>query len=364
MPSRPTYASILTPAGRGAVATVAVRGPQAAEFVARRLEITDKQLPLMQDLGLIRLRRFRGLAGSQEELIVVAISPENVEIHCHGGPAAANAVAEALAAEGAQRIDWQQWPELMDDDPIRAEARLALAEARTERTCAILLDQYRGALAAALAQIEELLDAGQKQAAQTRLERLRALAPCGMHLTHPWQVVLAGAPNVGKSSLINALLGYQRAIVFDQPGTTRDVLSAATAIDGWPVELMDTAGLRGPIDSLEAAGIELTRRQLAQADLVLAIEDASLPPAPVTDFPARALAVLNKCDLLSASQRELRLAQIPHACVVSAKTGEGLEQLCGAISRQLVPAIPRPGEAVPFTPRQLDLIESLSATRA
>ena len=362
MPSRPTYASILTPAGRGAVATVAVHGPQAAELVARRLVVGEKQPPTL-DLGRIRLRQFRGLAGSTEELIVVVISPEDVEIHCHGGPAAANAIAEALAAEGAQRIDWQQWAELVDDDPIRAEARLALAEARTERTCAILLDQYRGALAAALAQIEQLLDAGQRQAAQERLARLQSLAPCGSHLTRPWQVVLAGAPNVGKSSLINALVGYQRAIVFDQPGTTRDVLAAATAVDGWPVELMDTAGLRGPVDALEAAGIEQTRRQLAQADLVLAIEDVSLPSAPANELPASAIAVLNKCDLLSASLREQRLAQSPHACLVSAKTGEGLDQLCAAISRQLVPAIPLPGEAVPFTPRQLDLIESLSATR-
>jgi tRNA modification GTPase len=362
MPSRPTYASILTPAGRGAVATVAVHGPQAAELVARRLVVGEKQPPTL-DLGRIRLRQFRGLAGSTEELIVVVISPEDVEIHCHGGPAAANAIAEALAAEGAQRIDWQQWAELVDDDPIRAEARLALAEARTERTCAILLDQYRGALAAALAQIEQLLDAGQRQAAQERLARLQSLAPCGSHLTRPWQVVLAGAPNVGKSSLINALVGYQRAIVFDQPGTTRDVLAAATAVDGWPVELMDTAGLRGPVDALEAAGIEQTRRQLAQADIVLAIEDVSLPSAPANELPASAIAVLNKCDLLSASLREQRLAQSPHACLVSAKTGEGLDQLCAAISRQLVPAIPLPGEAVPFTPRQLDLFESLSATR-
>jgi len=362
MPSRPTYASILTPAGRGAVATVAVHGPQAAELVARRLVVGAKQPPTL-DLGRIRLRQFRGLAGSTEELIVVVISPEDVEIHCHGGPAAANAIAEALAAEGAQRIDWQQWAELVDDDLIRAEARLALAEARTERTCAILLDQYRGALAAALAQIEQLLDAGQRQAAQERLARLQSLATCGSHLTRPWQVVLAGAPNVGKSSLINALVGYQRAIVFDQPGTTRDVLAAATAVDGWPVELMDTAGLRGPVDALEAAGIEQTRRQLAQADIVLAIEDVSLPSAPANELPASAIAVLNKCDLLSASLREQRLAQSPHACLVSAKTGEGLDQLCAAISRQLVPAIPLPGEAVPFTPRQLDLIESLSATR-
>jgi tRNA modification GTPase len=318
----PTYACILTPAGRGAVATVAVRGPLAAELVARRLDAVPNLLAPAPAPGRVRLRHFHPFAGSPEELIVVALGPEEVEIHCHGGPAAANAVAGALEAEGAQRIEWHQWATLVDDDPIHIEARLALAEARTERTCAILLDQYRGALSAALAEIERLVAAGQRDSAGEQLGRLRALAPCGMHLTRPWQVVLAGAPNVGKSSLINALVGYQRSLVFDQPGTTRDVLAAATAIDGWPVELFDTAGLRGAGDSLEAAGIDQARRQLAQADLVLAIDDASQPAAAAI-LPAAALTVLNKCDLIDATERQLRLQKTPHACLVSAKTGEG-----------------------------------------
>ena len=82
------------------------------------------------------------------------------------------------------------------------------------------------------------------QAAAARIREWLAWEDFGLHLTRPWNVVLAGRPNVGKSSLINALLGYTRSIVFDQPGTTRDVVTAATAIDGWPIELSDTAGLR------------------------------------------------------------------------------------------------------------------------
>jgi tRNA modification GTPase len=354
----PTYVCILTPAGRGAVATVAVRGENAVAIVARRLAAPN-QAPLTADFGRVRLRRFRPLEGSPEELIVVALGPEEVEIHCHGGPAAADAVATALAAEGAQRIEWHQWASLVEDDLIRAEARAALAEARTERTCAILLDQYRGALATAMDQIGQLLAAGEHDAALAHIERLRALAPCGIHLTRPWQVVLAGPPNVGKSSLLNALVGYQRSIVFDQPGTTRDVLAAATAIDGWPVELFDTAGIRGAPDALEAAGIEQARRQLQQADLVLAIEDASQPAEAASHSP-RSLTVLNKCDLLGANERQMRLAKTPHACLVSAKTGEGLERLCTEISRQLVPAPPLSGEAVPFNERQLAWIETLA----
>ncbi len=83
----------------------------------------------------------------------------------------------------------------------------------------------------------------------------------GTHLATPWRVVLAGAPNVGKSSLINALLGYGRAIVFDQPGTTRDVVTADAAIEGWPITLADTAGLHDASDATESAGIALRGRR-------------------------------------------------------------------------------------------------------
>src|SRR5690606_27241148 len=88
------------------------------------------------------------------------------------------------------------------------------------------------------------------------------------HLLTPWQVVLCGRPNVGKSSLINALVGYERTVVFDQPGTTRDVVSVETAIHGWPVIFSDTAGLRETESELEAAGIARARARLKQADLI------------------------------------------------------------------------------------------------
>lgn len=366
MPTSPTYVSILTPAGRGAVATVAVRGPQAAELVERRLVAAANQTPSLKNPGRIRLRSFRALSGNLEELIVVAIECEQIDIHCHGGLAAANAVADALVSEGAEKIGWQQWTALVEEDSMRAEARIALAQARTERSCAVLLDQYRGALSAALADINRLMAMDQPEPARQLVDRLLALAPCGLHLTRPWQVVLAGAPNVGKSSLINALVGYQRSIVFDQPGTTRDVLSAATAIDGWPVELFDTAGLRGPGDTLEAAGIEQARRHFDAADLVLRIEDATQPPGGIAapQWPALrcfVLSVLNKCDLIDDQRRQELLAQNPSAVPVSAKTGAGLDTLCAVISRTLVPEIPQPGESVPFTQRQIELVESLAA---
>ena len=90
-----------------------------------------------------------------------------------------------------------------------------------------------------------------------------------------WRVVIAGPPNVGKSSLINAMAGYERAIVSPLPGTTRDVVTLTTAIDGWPVQLADTAGLRASDDELESAGVKLAGAALAAADLVILVCDAT-----------------------------------------------------------------------------------------
>ena len=104
---------------------------------------------------------------------------------------------------------------------------------------------------------------------------LARYAPLGRRLTAPWRVVVAGPPNVGKSSLVNALAGYQRSIVAPTPGTTRDVVTTRLAIDGWPVELADTAGVREATDALETQGVRLAREATAAADLCLWVLDAS-----------------------------------------------------------------------------------------
>ena len=131
----------------------------------------------------------------------------------------------------------------------------------------ILLDQYHGGLEHALRRTIADLERHRLAARPSAIAACCNRADLGLHLTSPWRVVVAGPPNVGKSSLINALVGYHRAVVFDTPGTTRDVVTVGTAIDGWPVELSDTAGIRPSDDRLESRvgrAIEQTR----QADLV------------------------------------------------------------------------------------------------
>ena len=177
------------------------------------------------------------------------------------------------------------------------------------------------------------------------LAELHGWAGVGRHLTVPWRVVIAGAPNVGKSSLINALAGYQRSIVTEIPGTTRDVVTALIAVDGWPVELADTAGMRKQADDLEQAGMELAQRAAIEADLCLWVLDATCEPTWPDIRVDQLRFVVNKIDLPAAWDT----SQASGAIRVSARTEEGLLELCQAISQALVPESPAPGMAIPFT---------------
>lgn len=347
-----TTAALLTPQGRGAIATIGVRGPRAVEAVARCFSPARSVSGPANAIRFGRWQRDPSHAG--EELVICRTSADAVEVHCHGGHAAVEAILRDLSAEGVQIVNWQSWIEAVALDDFSRQACIALASATTQRTAAILLDQYRGALAAEWRAIEQHSAAGQTEEARQRIDRLLARAAVGLHLTEPFRVVLAGAPNVGKSSLINALLGYQRSIVYDQPGTTRDVLSATTALDGWPVQLSDTAGIRDTSDPLEGAGIERAQRQLAAADLVVLVSDKDEPPSIDVPTGARCLRVRNKRDLVPESRQQ------DSSCLwLSARTGQGIDELQKQIVRQLVPLTLSPGDAVPFLPQHIDALEAL-----
>jgi tRNA modification GTPase len=370
---------LLTPPGRGAIATIGVRGAGAIALVGRHFRPTSGKELTEISVGRAVFGRFHfaatptrsvsegatstrsvsesnGLSIS-EDLVVGLIAPKEVEINCHGGNAAAEAICDALSAAGSVRVTAEQWALAQQADRLSAEALVALASARTERTAAILLDQYRGALRRAVATGDQALRGGDCAAASAALQRLLALADVGRHLTQPWKVVIAGAPNAGKSSLMNAVLGYERSIVWHEPGTTRDVLSAGTAIDGWPVELFDTAGLRDAADELEAEGVARAASELRQADVVLFV--AETPSAwdhalfsQVVGAARRApLVVHNKCDLAGPPDDGR-----PAGIETSATSGAGIDTLCRAITQAIVPRRPPPGAAVPFTQGQFDAL--------
>jgi tRNA modification GTPase len=352
----------LTPEGRGAVAVLLVEGREAAELVGRHF-LGHSAEPL-ESRPLNRILHGNWGRRDGEDVVVCRRSATEAEIHCHGGSAAAKRIVADLTAGGCAIMDWREWIGSREPSRIRSDARALLARARTERTAAILLDQYHGALDAALARIAGYLEAGDAQAAQAGLRALVAPSSAGLHLVEPWRVVLAGPPNVGKSSLINALVGYRRSIVFDQPGTTRDVVTVATAIDGWPIELSDTAGLRQSGDALEIAGVELARRQLAAADRIVFVFDVTERwtnecDSLIKDYPS-AIVVFNKVDLLRDT--ETALGQL-NGCgaqplLTSAVTSYGIDDLAATLVRRLVSHEPQPGDAVPFTTLQVEQLRA------
>ncbi|NQU22204.1 MAG: 50S ribosome-binding GTPase [Candidatus Nealsonbacteria bacterium] len=304
----------------------------------------------------LSLGRFSSATG--EQIVVRCRSDRSVTLHCHGGEAAVARILDGLVRQGCRAVAWRDWARDTHEDPIAAAARIALAEARTGRTAAILLDQYQGALRRALDAIEQALTGNEIAAAKQQIETLLARADLGLHLCSPWRVVLAGRTNVGKSSLINALVGYDRAIVHHTTGTTRDVVTVRTAVDGWPIELSDTAGWNQSADPLERAGVELAQKRLGEADLAILVFDAAQPwteaDQALLHSAASPLVVHNKCDLPPA--RGERVAGL----AVSALTGEGIGELVHGISNRLVPEPPPPGRAVPFTVEQAEYLEKSS----
>ena len=350
----------LTPAGAGAIATLRVEGNGALDAVAVAFRLRSGMSLHNSPVDQPTLGLFGPEPG--EPIVVHRRRDGAVELHCHGGTAAVQRIAHLLAQAGARIVSWQDWMRTHAPDPIAADARLAMANARTERTAAILLDQYGGAWARAMAEIEQLISAGENESARRRVQTLLARADLGRHLTTPWRIVLAGRPNVGKSSLMNAMLGYERAIVHTTAGTTRDVLTAATAIDGWPVELIDTAGLAPPGPEqddqiLLNRGIALGEQQMAEADLLVLVCDSALPLSDqettwLQQWP-RALQVDNKSDLPAAA------GERTPAIRTSALLGDGLSELLEAIARRLVPSVPLPGAAVPFTVQQSSRLQTL-----
>jgi len=365
----------LTPPGQAAIATFGLSGPHAWDAVRAYFRPLKSTLsPQIPQPGRFFLGRLGTDAADEVVLAIKQVAPGVVlELHTHGGRAVTDFVLELFRGYGLEVCTWDAFLHVTSPDPIRAEAACALALAQTGRTAAILLDQERGALTVALDAIKHAAKVGATAEVVERLLALARYADIGRHLTTPWRVVVAGAPNVGKSSLVNALAGFQRSIVAPTPGTTRDVVTTQIAIDGWPVELADTAGLRAAAPGIEAQGIWQARQTMAEADLCVWVLDAAAEtpvwPEPITSYPLgtgasgatlQPLLVINKIDVEPAWD----VSEVKGAVYVSARTGAGLGELCAAIGQRLVPDQPAAGVAVPFTPQLAAAIESAAQLAA
>ncbi|MEW4565365.1 GTPase [Bremerella sp. JC770] len=360
MTSTPTTAAVLTPAARGAIATVSVQGAEAIALTDRFFTGLGKINVAQASVGRILVGHWQAEEEAVgEELVVAKLADDRVEIHCHGGVQASQRILKHLALVGCEIESWQARTTSEHADAIVAEALLELPQAATSQAALHLLDQANGALSREIETIGNLCQQSNFEVAQQKLEQLLALAPFGTHLTRPWSIVIAGPPNVGKSSLLNKIVGYDRAIVLDMPGTTRDVLHATTALDGWPVQFSDTAGIRVSDDTIEQAGIEKARAVLQTADLAIVMHDATdLRPdeldQSLQQLPS-ALHVVNKIDLAA----DVRVPDSREMLTTSAVTGHGVPQLITSIIAHLIPHVPNPHEPFPFTDRQVNGLQAL-----
>jgi len=381
--ARDTIAAIATPAGRGGIGVVRVSGAKVPD-IARAL---TGSLPSPRHA---RLSAFRGAAGEtiDEGLVVFFPAPHSytgepvLELQGHGGTVVMHAVLGACLDAGARlaepgeftrraylegRIDLAQAEAVADliDAASRSAARSALRSLKGEFSAAIesLLKQLvelRALTEAMLDFSEEDVDALHRDDAARRLERVRAALDTvfdksrqGSLLRSGIHVVLAGRPNVGKSSLLNRLAGEERAIVTPVAGTTRDALRESIEIDGIPLVVVDTAGLRESREEVERVGVERAHQEIARADVIVFVfeagvglgpEERALLEALPADVPC--VRVANKIDIAPApAERTNRVA-------VSAKSGEGLD----ALRRALLDAAGwHPGEGSVFLARERHL---------
>lgn len=359
--------SVLTPAGTGAIAVVGLVGDGVRAALSKLVRRADgSALPASPVAPRSWFARFVGdNAGDVGDEIVLALKATSpvwvAEVHCHGGARMVAWIVRQLWRAGGEVIDWPTYLRETLPDALDPRAAEPLSRATTLRTAGILLDQYNGAFRTAIRRLDSRLRENLLAEAGVILERLHRLTAVGRHLTAPFRVAIAGAPNAGKSSLLNALAGYQRAIVAPVPGTTRDIVSVSAALEGWPMELSDTAGLRAGGDALEVAGMGLTRELLAECDLcVWVIDSTDTPVGPNAatlegvDLPAeRILSLLNKCDLKQTWDGRYSNASLR----ISTTTGVGLPEMVAEMVSMLIPLTPQPGEAVPFTAELCDAVE-------
>lgn len=270
----------LTPPAPGAVAVLLVRGPGALDAVAGLCRAARPRVG-----ALVRVE-LADASGPLDECLVVAIGARRVELHLHGSRPIVRRVVEALGSPDAHALD-AVGPPGREGIATTLEARAwqALALAPSEAAARVLLDQAQGALRR---ELEGLLR-GEDGALVEGALRLAGLGRRLRPLFEPVRVVLAGPVNAGKSTLFNALVGSERVLVSDRPGTTRDLVRSAALLGPYAIELVDTAGEReaqagAAILDLEARGQALARQERGAAELVLWLDpaDAPAPSAPLT----------------------------------------------------------------------------------
>ena len=390
-----TIAALATPPLPSAIGIVRISGPGAEEMLKTVFRPAGK--------GALRPRRmtFGGIyvrSGLRidEGLAVVMPGPgsytgeDTAELYCHGSPGIAAAILEALFDAGARqaepgeftrraylngRMDLSQSEAVIDLIESETSAAAANAAAQLEGVLGRRLTALRDELIAVAAQLSAMMDFPDEEvpalemeeltarldAALSQVERLRAGYERGAYLKSGVPCAITGRPNVGKSSLLNALAGFERAIVTDIPGTTRDVLEHTVTYDGTKFSFLDTAGIRETGDAVEKIGVERAAETVRRAAAVIAVFDGSAPLTPEDETVAASAegrdcwCVVNKCDLPQRIDAERLRRRFDRMFFVSAADGTGVDALLRSLSEYFA-LKPAAGESLITNPRQANAL--------
>jgi tRNA modification GTPase len=402
-----TICAVATPFGEGGIGIIRISGENAVEIASGVIRLTSGR-PLSEVSGHILchadivgslpdnpLRPGTAFTSIDEALVVVMRAPRSytaedvVEIHGHGGPLILQYLCEALVAQGARlaqpgeftkraflngKLDLTQAEAVLDTIRAKTAASLRLAQEQLRGSLSKEVDRIRQRLIHLLAHVEAAIDFTEEgitfiqeqellQGVESTIKELSCLTASyqeGRVLREGIAVAIVGRPNVGKSSLLNALLRTDRAIVTPIPGTTRDVLEETLNIRGVPVRLLDTAGIRETMDLVEQEGVRRSRAAMEQADLLLVLLDGSVPLTSEDrilvspDRDKKVVLVINKTDLpreLSPGDLQgLEQAVSADATIwISARTGAGLDDLRDAIRNLVLRPEFEPGETAVVT---------------
>ena len=395
-----TIAAIATGGVISAIGIVRISGPEALSLADRVFRPADgKAMSAHPDRALV----YGSLLDREGEVLdlclcTVSRAPgsytgeDTAELQCHGSPVVLRTALDSLFSRGARQAlagEFTRRAFLNGRlDLTRAEAVIDIIEAQTPLAARNAAGQLSGAvqrradavygrLADICSHYHAVLDypdediepfVMEKYAEDLRsdlrsMDRLLATFVQGQYLDRGIPTAILGKPNAGKSSLLNALLGYERAIVTDVAGTTRDTLSEGCVVGGVPLRLTDTAGVRPTEDTVEAMGVERALSAAEDADLLLAVFDLSRPwddeDERICSLAAghvHAVALANKSDLPAVWDADSLRSRFERVCVISAADGRGLDDLAGAV-REIYPLPDAPAGEILTNARQQSAVE-------
>ncbi len=365
-------AAVMTGLDAGAIATIGLCG-DSAEAILHSIFRRPNGKPFELAAGRILLGDI--VEGRQiiDQVTVGCEGPETFAIHCHGNPLIVEQIMGLLQRHGVQPVRAEQLLVRGAEDSIAIEAKLALTGVKTIEAAGLIASQVNGGLAAKVHRWQAELDstpieqitAEARQILQDSDKARRILSGC--------TIVLVGPPNSGKSTLLNALAGREKAIVTDIPGTTRDWVSAEIRIPPLAATLIDTAGLDPAL--AESGGIDQAAQDksieaIDRADLVLLVLDASQPAGGAFEgiterlIGRRVITVFNKTDLPPRLDPKSLPSQLQHAVCMSAKRETGIDDLIRAVHSACGVTDFVLNMVVTFTERQRTLVERLAASES